>query len=64
MLLKVSKGMEITKCKNGAGERVFHNLPVLAVTSLVGSMGLSDGHVSGPLKNHLDGKQFATHDDV
>ena len=56
--------MEITECKIGAGGRVVHDLPVLAVTSFVGTMGPSDGHVSGPLKNHLDGKQFATHDDM
>ena len=64
VLLKVSKGMEITECKIGAVGRVVHNLPVLVVTSLVGSMGPSAFHIFGPLKNHLDDKQFATHDDV
>jgi hypothetical protein len=60
----VSKGMEITKFKIGAEGKVVHNFPVLAVTSLVGSIGPSDCHVFGPFMNHLDGKQFATHDDV
>jgi hypothetical protein len=56
VLVKVSKGIEITGCKIWAVRRVVHNLVVLAVTSLVGSMGPSDCHVFGPLKNHLDGK--------
>jgi hypothetical protein len=64
LLLQVSKGMEITECKTEAVGRVVHNLLVLAVTSLVGSMGASDCHIFGPLTNQLDGKQFATHDDM